>query len=79
VVVTDVSDWEQVRNLVQSAVDRFGCIDTWSTMLRLALSVSGGGTPRRNQPGDSGELDGPDLWNEGHPSPYEIPGGRHHH
>lgn len=29
VVVTDVSQWEQVNRLAQQAVDRFGRVDTW--------------------------------------------------
>lgn len=39
VVVTDVSEWEQVERLVQEAVSRFGRIDTWVN--DAAVSVYG--------------------------------------
>jgi len=36
VVVTDVSDWEQVQHLARETVDRFGRIDTWVNVASIA-------------------------------------------
>src|SRR5215213_3791692 len=36
VVVTDVSDWEQVQHLARETVDRFGRIDTWINVASIA-------------------------------------------